>query len=160
MRRVNIYTVTTIKGPGRKTGTYTYLLEYETSKGAATLTKSGIFEEVTENQAEIKVLLEAASRLNEPCNLTIFTESNYLKSGVDDWLEKWKSAGWKNSKGKEIANSEEWKQIAKLIGLHQIIIKSKEAHSYRNWMIQETEKREKERKECTRDLENLTAQKK
>lgn len=160
MKKVNIYTYSTIKGPGTKSGSYTYLLEYVTEKGTATLTKQGAMEQVTENQAELRVLLEAANRIHEPCEITVFTESDYLKNGVEGWLDRWKAADWKNSKGKEVANSEEWKKVAELLGTHHIVILAKEAHSYRSWIRSETEKKEKERKACTTDLENLTAQKK
>lgn len=80
---VNLYICTTITGPGTKSGSYTYLLEYITQKGPATLTKQGTLEEVTENQAYLQVMNEALDRIRKPCEVTIWTESRYLQKGAE-----------------------------------------------------------------------------
>jgi len=156
MDKVNIFTYTTVRGPGTKDGSFTYILEYITDKGPATLTKHGTLEKVTEKQAELQTVLEAIGRLRKQCEITIYTESNYLKRGAEDWLPGWISAEWKNTRGKPVANSEEWQQMAKKLGEHAISFEVGKKHSYYAWLHTETEKKEQERKACTTNLENLT----
>lgn len=159
MKKINIYSYVTVKGPGKKDGSFTYLLEFETAKGNATLTKQGEVKEASETRANLQILIEALGRIKERCEVTIYTDYTGLKIAVEEWLQEWKKNQWKNAKGKEIANKEEWQKIAYLLGEHQIIIKSNEAHSYREWIKTETEKKEKERKcVCLKNSESSTQQ--
>lgn len=158
---VNIYTCTSAKGPGKKSVAYTYILEVETNKGPATLTKTEVLELATENQAELKALSAALRRIKKPCMLNIFTNSVYVSAGYEQKrLEKWIENDWKNAKGKPVANMEEWKELADLLGRHTFQFFTGMKHSYYSWMKAETEKREKEQKTCTKDSVSLTAQKK
>ena len=104
MDQVSLYIYTTVNGPGAKSGTYIYLLEYITEKGPATLTKYGTLESVTENQAQLKILREAMKRIKKPCEVEIYTDSVYLQQGAEVWLKGWQAAGWINAKGKPVAN--------------------------------------------------------
>ena len=158
--RVNLYTYTTIRGPGIRSGSYTYLLEYVTEKGPATLTKQGELEQVTENQAHLKIIIEALKRIKKSCEVMVYTDSRYLQQGAEHWLKDWKAAGWMTARGKPVANRKEWEKAAGLLERHLISFQVGGHHSYRSWIQVETEKKEKERKKCLRDLENLTAQRK
>lgn len=160
MDQVNLYTYTTIKGPGIKSGSYTFLLEYITDKGPATLTKQGTMEDVTEHQAHMRIFREGMERLKKSCEVMVYTDSKYLQQGAEEWLKGWELAGWVNKKGKPVANREEWEIIAELLGRHLISFQVGGYHSYRSWIQTETEKKEKERKRCLKDSENLTAQRK
>lgn len=157
MDQVNLYTYTTIKGPGIKSGSYTFLLEYITDKGPATLTKQGTMADVTEHQAHMRMFREGMERLKKSCEVMVYTDSKYLQQGAEEWLKGWESAGWVNKKGKPVANRKEWKIIAELLGQHWISFQVGGYHSYRSWIQTETEKKEKERKRCLKDSENLTA---
>lgn len=157
MKKINIYTYVTVKGPGKKDGSYTYLLEFETAKGNATLTKQGEVEGVSETGANLQILNEALNRVKERCEVTIYTDFQCLKVAVEEWIPAWKKNQWKNAKGKEIANKEGWQRLAYLLGEHVILIKAEEQHSYRYWIKTETEKKEKERREqCMTNLESST----
>lgn len=147
MDRVNLYTYTTVKGPGKRSGAYTYILEYITGKGPATLTKTGMLEDVTENQTHLKILREALERIQKPCEIEIYTDSKYLQQGAKEWLPRWQRAGWVNAKGKPVANREEWEQVAELLGRHLVSFQVGVGHSYRGWLQTETEKREREENE-------------
>lgn len=156
---VNIYTCTSAKGPSKKRVAFTYILEKETEKGPATLTKTEVLELATENQAELKALSAALRRLKKPCMLNIFTDSVYVSAGYEQKrLEKWIENDWKNAKGKPVANMEEWKELADLLGRHTFQFFTGMKHSYYSWMQIETEKREKEKESCTNVLESSTRQ--
>ena len=82
MDRVNIYTYTDIRGPGRRTGYYVYLLEQETAKGPATLHKiEKAAERETENKVQLLAVIGALKRLRKNCDLEIHTHSEYVSAG-------------------------------------------------------------------------------
>lgn len=98
MDKVNIYMYTTIKGPGAREGSYTYILEYITGKGPVTLTKQDSIT-ATENRAHLLILIKALERLKHPCELEIHTDSEYIRSGAVKWLKDWERRGWVTKKG-------------------------------------------------------------
>ena len=83
MFRINIYTMTDIKGPRRRDGFYTYVAEMPTEKGPATW---GIYpkeiEGATENRAELKALTEALETIKKDSELDIYTESFHIASAL------------------------------------------------------------------------------
>lgn len=142
---VNIYMYQTIRGPGKKAGSYTYILEAIVNSKPATLTVTDTLEPMSENKAELTILLKALKRLRKECDVVIFGASNYITAGINEWLEEWEAASWKNKKGKEIANIEEWKEM--LIFKRQYkITTSCEKNAYSQWIEEETMKKERQRK--------------
>lgn len=146
MYQVNIYTMTDIKGPRRRDGYYLYEVELLTPKGPAT---RGIYpkeiKDATENRAELTALVEALKRLNQSCELDIYTDSAHIASALEEgWLKEWQDNGWKNAKGKEISNRDLWQETAELLYGNSIRIHVGEYHSHTRWMQFELEKKHKE----------------
>jgi len=50
--------------------------------------------DTTNNRMELRAALEALRALNEPCRVTLFTDSEYLKRGITEWLPNWKRRNW------------------------------------------------------------------
>lgn len=145
MDEVKIYTYTNIKGPGKRSGAFTYILETETSKGPATLNKTELIE-ASENLAELTALFRALQRLTKSCILTIYTDSQYVAAGyTQKRIENWIKTGWLTAKGTPVANKEEWQKTAELLGRHMVSFVVGEWHSYKGWLARETEKKTKER---------------
>lgn len=46
----------------------------------------------------------------------IKSDSSYIVNGITEWVQKWKSNGWKNCKGQPVANVESWKLVDDLVG--------------------------------------------
>lgn len=142
MDMVNVYICTTVKGPRKRAGAYTYILEMETAKGPATLSKTEYMKEATEHQAELQALIAALKRLTKPCALSIYTDSTYLASAIErDWITDWKEKNWVNAKGQPIANMAEWQEMAILLNEHHIQCLVGSRHSYYTWMQQEAKKK-------------------
>lgn len=140
MKHVNIYLKTSLKGV-RAVNTYiAYLLEYETPKGAVTKNEFIYVGQITSNRCELYALYVALSKLKEKCDLTIFTDSEYVTGGMD-FLEHWTANNWKNSKGKEIGNKELWQDINRLLKGNTYEFRLKENHAYGKWLTAELEKR-------------------
>ncbi len=133
---VKIYIQTDIRGPRARPGKGIYLLETMTSKGPATLDKTIKYESETENGAEIKTILAALKRLNQPCEVMIYTDTKYTASSyTQGWLGRWLAKDWKNAKGEEIAYREEWQQLYELFRTHRVKFSILQDHEYKNWMI-------------------------
>lgn len=149
MFKANIYTMTDIWGPRRRDGYYMYEIEVPTQKGPAT---RGIYpkriRDATQNQAELTVLVEALKRLNQGCELEIYTESAHIASALEEgWLKKWHENGWKNAKGKEISNRDLWQEMAELLNGSTCRVHAGEFHSRTRWMRFELENRHKQKED-------------
>ena len=53
----------------------------------------------TNNRMELQAALEALRALNESCQITLFTDSEYLKKGITEWLPNWKRRNWRRKGG-------------------------------------------------------------
>lgn len=144
---VNIYIYQTIKGPGTRAGSYTYILEADVNGKVATLTSTDTLEPMTEKKAELTVILKALKRLVKDCDVMIVGCSAYLITAINQWLDNWENSNWKNAKGKEIANKEEWQELLKYIRKYKIIFVKECQHEYLYWIKSETDKQELKRKD-------------
>ncbi len=82
-------------------------------------TLSGGERDTTNNRMELRAAIEALKTLKEPCQVDLYTDSEYLKKGVTEWMPAWKQRNWKR-KGGVLANVDLWKQLDKEISQHEI----------------------------------------
>ena len=80
---------------------------------------SGGEKETTNNRMELQAALEALRGLKEPCQVTLFTDSEYLKKGITDWMPNWKKRNWRR-KGGELANVDLWMKLDQEIERHEV----------------------------------------
>ena len=146
MDKVNIYMLTTIKGPRRRDGIGGYILECERKPEPATLTDFIKIENEAEGGAEVTLLAAALQRIKKPCTLSIYTDSQYIKTALTaGWLEAWTKNGFKNARKEEIPLAEKWQEIAKRLNACELReVKLRQQHSYRTYMERETERRKNE----------------
>lgn len=113
-REVTVYTDGACFGnPGP--GGWGVLLRY----GKNEKTLSGFEKETTNNRMELRAALEALRALTEPCQVTLFTDSEYLKKGVTEWMPGWKRRNWRR-KGGKLANVDLWMKLDEEIQRHEI----------------------------------------
>ena len=75
----------------------------------------------TNNQMEMQAAIEALKYLkeeNQPIDL--YTDSNYLRQGITEWIHKWKLNNWKTAAKKPVANRDLWIQISDLNEVMQV----------------------------------------
>tara|TARA_A100001035_G_scaffold235870_1_gene199551 strand:- start:1947 stop:2378 length:432 start_codon:yes stop_codon:yes gene_type:complete len=71
--------------------------------------------ETTNNQMEMQAALEALKHLkNEDGIIELYTDSNYLRQGITEWIHKWKKNNWKTAAKKPVANRDLWIEISDL----------------------------------------------
>ncbi len=76
--------------------------------------------ETTNNRMELCACIEALARLSRRCRVRIFTDSTYVKNGIQSWLGKWKRNNWKTSAKKPVKNRDLWEQLDQLSAKHDI----------------------------------------
>ena len=81
---------------------------------------SGGEADTTNNRMELLAAIEALSALRRPCRVTLYTDSQYLRQGITEWLDKWKRNGWRTSQRKPVKNRDLWQRLDELVQQHQI----------------------------------------
>ena len=81
---------------------------------------SGSASDTTNNRMELTAALEALKTLSKPCRVDFYTDSEYLKKGVTQWMPNWKRRGWKTAEKKPVKNQDLWKALDEAIQQHQI----------------------------------------
>src|SRR5688572_22748924 len=76
-------------------GGWAYILRHVES--GTTKEASGGERLTTNNKMELQAVIEGLSALKRPCSLELFTDSEYVRRGLSEWMAKWKRNGWKRS---------------------------------------------------------------
>lgn len=112
---VEIYTDGACKGnPGP--GGWGALLRYNGNEK----TLSGAESHTTNNRMELTAAIQALAALKRPCQVDLYTDSQYLRQGMTSWISGWKEKGWRNSKKEDVKNADLWQQLDNLAQIHQI----------------------------------------
>ena len=76
--------------------------------------------ETTNNRMELTAAIEALNVLKEPCEVDLYTDSQYVKGGMTEWIFGWKKNGWKTSAKKPVKNAELWQALDQAVSRHKI----------------------------------------
>jgi ribonuclease HI len=57
---------------------------------------------------------------NNRMELTIYTDSEYVKNGMTTWIHTWKRRGWRTADNKPVKNAELWQRLDTLVQQHQV----------------------------------------
>lgn len=80
---------------------------------------SGGAMETTNNRMELTAAIESLRTLKRACVIDLYTDSEYVKNGVTQWMKGWKARGWKRGK-EEVKNVDLWKQLDAEVARHEI----------------------------------------
>ena len=72
------------------------------------------------NRMELMAAISALEALARPTEITIVTDSNYVKNGITGWIYGWKKNGWKNAAKKPVKNAELWQRLDAANARHQV----------------------------------------
>ncbi|MCY4022614.1 MAG: ribonuclease HI [Anaerolineaceae bacterium] len=81
---------------------------------------SGAEPSTTNNRMELTAAIMALEALREPCEVTLCTDSQYLKNGITEWLPNWIRKGWKTSARKAVKNRDLWQRLHAACQPHEI----------------------------------------
>ena len=77
-------------------------------------------QETTNNRMELTAAIKSILYFQEKNDIEIFTDSKYLKDGIEIWIHKWKKNGWKTSNKKPVKNKDLWIDLNNGINKHNI----------------------------------------
>lgn len=112
---IEIYTDGACKGnpgPGGWGAILRYNGQEKTMKGAEAHT--------TNNRMELMAAIMALEALKRACQVDLYTDSQYLRQGMTEWLAQWKKRGWRNAKKEPVKNVDLWQRLDSLAMTHQI----------------------------------------
>lgn len=74
----------------------------------------------TNNRMELMAVIEALSALKRSCDVSLYTDSQYVRKGMTEWLPAWKARGWKTADHKPVKNVDLWQRLEALARLHHV----------------------------------------
>jgi ribonuclease HI len=115
LKQVNIYTDGACRGnPGP--GGWGALLRYESTEREL----RGAESNTTNNRMELSAAIHALTALKQPCEVDLYTDSEYLRRGISEWLPRWKANGWRTADRKPVKNDDLWRQLEIAAERHRV----------------------------------------
>ncbi|WP_028454299.1 ribonuclease HI [Chitinilyticum litopenaei] len=74
----------------------------------------------TNNRMELQAVIAALNALTRPCKIVLWTDSQYVKNGIQTWIHGWKRNGWKTADRKPVKNAELWQALDVAQARHDI----------------------------------------
>ena len=81
---------------------------------------SGNEKNTTNNQMELMAPIKAIERFKKKSEISIVTDSTYVKDGITIWIKRWEKNGWKTASKKPVKNKDLWKKLKNLSSKHSI----------------------------------------
>lgn len=125
MKEVKIYTDGACSGNPGPGGWGAILLYKEHEREL-----SGHEEDTTNNRMELMGPIKALEALNQPCRVSIYTDSAYVYNAfAQGWIETWQKNGWMNSRKQPVENQDLWKRLLELMAAHKVKWHKVKGHS-------------------------------
>jgi len=81
---------------------------------------SGSVKDTTNNKMELMAPIKALQEIKEKQPIEIYTDSQYVRLGITDWVHKWIKNNWQTSKKEPVKNKELWVQLYELTSSNDI----------------------------------------
>ena len=115
MSAVRIYTDGACRGNPGPGGWAALLMTPEREKEL-----SGFEAHTTNNRMELLAAIRALEALKQPCEVALYTDSQYVKNGITTWIVDWKRRNWRTADKKPVKNVDLWQQLEALVTGHRI----------------------------------------
>ncbi len=115
MKKIELFTDGACKGnPGP--GGWGALLRYNGKENPL----YGGEKHTTNNRMELMAAIQGLESLTERCEVSLTTDSQYVKNGINDWIVNWKKRGWKTASKKPVKNVDLWKRLDEAVSGHDV----------------------------------------
>ncbi len=74
----------------------------------------------TNNRMELMAAIAGLEALKRPCRVRLYTDSQYLRDGITQWLPAWKARGWRTAAKAPVKNVDLWQRLEKAAAPHQV----------------------------------------
>ena len=75
----------------------------------------------TNNRMELTAAIMALEGLTRPCRVDLFTDSQYVRHGITEWLRNWKARGWRTADKKPVKNEDLWRRLDEARIRHEVV---------------------------------------
>lgn len=99
-------------GPGGWGAILRYGTHEKELKGGEALT--------TNNRMELLAAIEALEALKRPCEVELHTDSQYLRQGITQWIDRWKANGWRTADRNPVKNADLWRRLDQARARHSL----------------------------------------
>ncbi len=124
MKEVVIYTDGACRGNPGPGGWGALLMHGEVRKELR-----GAAEETTNNRMELTAAIEALKALKSPCRVTLWTDSQYVRKGISEWIDNWIKRGWRTASKAPVKNADLWQDLLAAAKQHDIDWRWVKGHS-------------------------------
>lgn len=83
----------------------------------------------TNNRMELTAVIEALACLKRTCDVIVYTDSEYVRKGITEWIQGWKQRGWKTADKKPVKNADLWQRLDAQRSLHHVQWRWVKGHS-------------------------------
>ena len=105
---------------------------YPNQKKAVEL--NGGEKETTNNQMELMAAIKGLEKFKEPQNnIVLYTDSQYIRKGITQWIDLWKKNGWQTAEKKSVKNKTLWKRLDDAAQKHGVQWKWVKGHAGNQW---------------------------
>ncbi len=144
MKQVNVYLLTSQKGPGRRDGNWCFIIESmlraKDGEKPVTLTYFGQAPGMGANEAELTAAVMAFRRIHKESEIVIFTQSKWFFQALSVWLPEWEQNGWQTKKKEPVKHADKWKELDELMKYHNVRAVCGKQHKYLEYMIREIDR--------------------
>ena len=74
----------------------------------------------TNNRMELTAVIQVLTVLKKRCKVVIYTDSEYVRKGITEWITNWKRRGWKTADNKPVKNADLWQKLEAAEAAHQV----------------------------------------
>jgi len=74
----------------------------------------------TNNRMELMAAIQGLEALKSPCNVSLYSDSQYVLKGIKEWMPNWIKRGWKNSAGEPVKNQDLWQRLQQAASIHHV----------------------------------------
>ena len=74
----------------------------------------------TNNRMELQAAISALQALKEPCQVDLFTDSEYVRQGITQWIRGWKAKRWMRTPKEAVKNDDLWRRLDELASRHKV----------------------------------------
>lgn len=76
--------------------------------------------ETTNNRMELMAAIQGLEALVRPCEVDLYTDSQYVRKGISEWLVNWKARGWRTAAKKPVKNADLWQRLDAAAQQHKV----------------------------------------
>ncbi len=81
---------------------------------------SGAETDTTNNRMELMAAIRGLEALTKPCDVALFSDSQYVVKGIKTWLASWKRNGWRRTDKQPVLNVELWQALDTQLHRHRV----------------------------------------